>query len=126
MVADILDTVLLLALPASGKSEVRRYLDLVDSDSRVGDFHLGPTVQLDDFPYVHLMRRCDESLRAIGEPSIFFEADDQPFRDARDWGTLIELVNEDYREGAAVLVWFSMPRRVHEVHLSVVPHRTRR
>ena len=42
------DAVLLLALPASGKSEVRRYLAHVPPAACRDDFHMGPTVQLDD------------------------------------------------------------------------------
>jgi hypothetical protein len=93
-----LDTVLLLALPASGKSEVRRYLKSLDPAVCATDFHLGPTVQLDDFPYVHMMRRADDELRAAGERPAFFAANDRPFQDARDWGTLVHLVNEDYAD----------------------------
>lgn len=100
-----LDTVLLFALPASGKSEVRKYLSLLDPTSCAEDFHMGPTVQLDDFPYVHLMRRIAESLAAQGQDPIFFPSLEKPFCDPRDWGTLIELLNEDYRDLLA--------RRVH-------------
>ncbi len=91
-----ISTLLLLALPASGKSEVRKYLASVPEDVCRRDFHLGPTVQLDDFPYVHLMRRTDDVLRSLGKPPVFFRAALEPFADGRDWGTLIELINEDY------------------------------
>jgi hypothetical protein len=95
---EILDTVLLLALPASGKSEVRRYLAHVPPDVRRRDFHMGPTVQLDDFPYVHMMRRTDEELAGLGAPRAFFRTAETPFQDPRDWGTLIELINEDHAD----------------------------
>jgi hypothetical protein len=91
-----IDTLLLLALPASGKSEIRRYLEKVDDDVAAADFGLGPTVQLDDYPYVHLMRRIDEELRRLDAPPVFFAANDQPMLKGRDWATLIELLNEDY------------------------------
>jgi hypothetical protein len=97
----ILDTVLLLALPASGKSEVRRYLKHLPPDSARNDFHMGPTVQLDDFPYVHMMRRIDDELVKLGKGRIYFHSGERPFRDIRDWGTLIHLVNEDYADMAA-------------------------
>jgi hypothetical protein len=91
-----LEIVLLLALPASGKSEVRKYLaGLSGADAR-RDFHMGPTVQLDDYPYVHLMRRISEELRQRDQDGIFFDSSMLPMKDGRDWGTLIELVNEDY------------------------------
>ena len=94
----IIDTLLLTALPASGKSELRRYLALQDPAVIERDFHLGKTVQLDDYPYVHVMRRISEELAGLGQDPIFFRSSDQPFTDARDWGTLIELLNEDYRD----------------------------
>ncbi len=93
-----IDTLLLLALPASGKSEVRRYLGMQSESVCKQDFHLGETVQLDDFPYVHMMRRIDEELQRLGQPSIFFQTLQKPFLDARDWGTLVQLVNEDYAD----------------------------
>lgn len=94
----ILDTVLLLALPASGKSEVRRYLELMPDNVRRRDFHMGDSVQLDDYPYVHMMRRIDDELESLGQPRAFFRSGSDPFLDARDWGTLIQLVNEDYEQ----------------------------
>lgn len=93
---DRLDILLLLALPASGKSEVRKFLKTFSPEECVREFHLGPTVQLDDFPYVHLMRRVDEELARIGHAGLYFQAPDRPFQDAWDWGTLIELLNEDF------------------------------
>ncbi len=91
----VLDTVLLLALPASGKSEVRKYLALQTPEKCRDDFGLGETVQLDDFPYVHLMRRVDDELAALKKERIYFQAPDRGFREGRDWGTLIALINED-------------------------------
>lgn len=96
--ARVIDTLLLAALPASGKSEVRRFLELQDPDVIARDFHLGETVQLDDYPYVHMMRRISEEMARLGETPLFFQSSDQPFTDPRDWGTLIELVNEDYHD----------------------------
>jgi hypothetical protein len=96
--SDILETVLLLALPASGKSEVRRYLAHLSPDEARRDFHMGPTTQLDDFPYVHMMRRIDDELAARDHKRLFFHAPDRPYQDGRDWGTLIELINEDHAD----------------------------
>jgi len=93
---EILDVLLLLALPASGKSEVRRYLASLTPEQCRADFHIGPTVQLDDYPYVHLMRRVSQELRKAGADGVFFDSDDVPMKEPLDWGTLIELLNEDY------------------------------
>ncbi|UCE03162.1 MAG: hypothetical protein JSW67_02915 [Candidatus Latescibacterota bacterium] len=96
--ARLIETLLLTALPASGKSEVRRYLARLDGDAVRRDFGMGPTVQLDDYPYVHMMRRISQELTARGEGPVFFPSDDRTFCDPHDWGTLIELVNEDFHD----------------------------
>jgi hypothetical protein len=93
-----LDVMLLLALPASGKSEVRRYLASLTPEQCKNEMHLGPTVQLDDYPYVHLMRRVSEELRKRGHDGVFFDSDDLPMKESRDWGTLIQLLNEDFED----------------------------
>lgn len=90
------NTVLLIALPASGKSEVRKYLEYMPVEKRIQDFHMGQTIQFDDFPYVHLMRCIDDELVKIKQPRLFYFASDQSFIHLEDWGTLIELVNDDY------------------------------
>lgn len=95
--SETIETLLLLALPASGKSEVRNYLTNVDAERCRRDFGIGPTVQLDDYPYVHLMRRIDEELLELGASPLFFDTLDGPFREPLEWGTLIELLNEDYQ-----------------------------
>lgn len=93
---NIFDIILLTALPASGKSEVRRFLKHLSEDELKNDFHIGKNLQLDDFPYVHIMRRIDDELSKIGEKRVYFSSPDKPFIDPRDWGTLIEIINRDY------------------------------
>ncbi|MDJ0665493.1 MAG: hypothetical protein QNJ75_13155 [Acidimicrobiia bacterium] len=93
-----IEILLLLALPASGKSELRRYLELLDPVAAHDDLHLGPSVQLDDYPYVHMMRRIGEEVVAAGDQPIFFASSEQPFLDPRDWGTLMHLLNFDFSE----------------------------
>jgi hypothetical protein len=53
-------------------------------------------VQLDDYPYVHMMRRVSQELRKRGHDGVFFDSDEQPMKQPLDWGTLIELLNEDF------------------------------
>lgn len=93
---ELIDVLLLLALPASGKSEVRRYLAALTPEQCRGEMHLGPTVQLDDYPYVHMMRRVSQELRKRGHDGVFFDSDELPMKDGRDWGMLVELLNEDF------------------------------
>ena len=94
--SNIFKTILLFALPASGKSEVRNFMANIDPERLRNDFHIGANLQLDDFPYVHFMRLVDNALEDRGEPRLFYESDETPFFDNRDWGTLVMLVNEDY------------------------------
>jgi hypothetical protein len=62
------------------------------------EFGLGRFVHLDDYPYVHLMRRISaEQPRLDGKP-VFFASDVTPFIEPADWGTLIHLINEDYAD----------------------------
>ena len=92
----VFKTVLLLALPASGKSEVRNFMANIDPEKLKEDFHIGENLQLDDFPYVHFMRRIDEELDKLGEERIFYPSNDCPFNNEKDWGTLTLLIDEDY------------------------------
>jgi len=92
----VLSNLLLLALPASGKSEICRYLSHLDDEVRAADMGLGPLVFLDDFPYVFFMKRVSQELRRLGADPVFFAADEVPPADPRFWGMLIELLNEDF------------------------------
>jgi hypothetical protein len=93
-----IEILLLLALPASGKSEVRRYLESLDPETALNDLRLRPTVQLDDYDYVHMMRRISEETRTAGDEPPFFRSGDEPFLDPRDWLTLVHLLNFDYAD----------------------------
>ncbi|MFH1729505.1 MAG: hypothetical protein ABIA04_13935 [Pseudomonadota bacterium] len=92
----LLKNVLLFALPASGKSEVRTYLDSMSSEQCMEEFKMGKTLQLDDYPYVHFMHRIDDELYERGFDYVFFKGPQRPFIDNFEWGTLIHLLNEDY------------------------------
>ncbi len=93
----VFDIVLLVALPASGKSEVRNFMANIEPDRLQREFHIGENLQLDDFPYVHMMRRIDNELEKMGEERLFYPGE-EPFIDGRDWGTLCCLLNEDYHD----------------------------
>ena len=92
----VFKTVLLVALPASGKSEVRNFMANIEAERLKEEFHIGANLQLDDFPYVHFMRLIDNALEKRGEERVFYQSDDDPFFNDYDWGTLIMLLNEDY------------------------------
>ena len=65
----VFKVVLLQALPASGKSEVRNFMANVEPERLQNEFHIGENLQLDDFPYVHMMRRIDNELQAWVSPA---------------------------------------------------------
>lgn len=87
-------TVLLLGLPASGKSEVREFINN-NSKQNITTLHIGENLQLDDFPYVHFFSLIDDELLKLNKERIFYSQAD-PFIDDRDWGTLVNLLNGDY------------------------------
>ncbi|MBI5222622.1 MAG: hypothetical protein HY980_03970 [Candidatus Magasanikbacteria bacterium] len=88
---------ILLALPASGKSEVRKFLRFLNAKICLRDFGLGHVIELDDYPYVHMMRLIDQVLIRADRKPTFFEAPDRPFIDAGNWLALIEFLNEDFK-----------------------------
>ncbi len=94
---NLFKTVLLVALPASGKSEVRHFMANIDPKRLEEEFHIGDNLQLDDFPYVHFMRCIDGELEKLGLDPIFYPGQN-PFINNKDWGTLVELLNEDYHD----------------------------
>ncbi|MBR4164128.1 MAG: hypothetical protein IKR11_11445 [Solobacterium sp.] len=95
--SNVFNTILLVALPASGKSEVRNFMANIEPERLQKDFHIGENLQLDDFPYVHMMRQIDNQLVKLNQPRIYYPGED-PFNDNRDWGTLCQLLNEDYKD----------------------------
>ena len=94
---NVFKVVLLQALPASGKSEVRNFMANIEPERLKKEFHIGENLQLDDFPYVHMMRCIDNELEAMGQARLFYPGE-EPFIDGRDWGTLCCLLNEDYHD----------------------------
>ena len=44
-----------------------------------------------------MMRRIDDELAAMGFDRVFYPGE-EPFKDGRDWGTLCNLLNEDYHD----------------------------
>ncbi|MDF1562920.1 MAG: hypothetical protein P1V51_07740 [Deltaproteobacteria bacterium] len=97
--SDFIKHLLVLALPASGKSEARKYMASLSPEQCRETFHIGPTVQLDDYPYVEFMREVDEVTdKILHLGCIFFEDHDRSFADEHEWGTLVELLNEDYAD----------------------------
>lgn len=140
MSSELIDTVLLLALPASGKSEIRTYLASLSEERCREDFHIGPTLQIDDYPYVHLMHRIDDELRAEGRDYAYYRGPTRAFRDDWEWAVLTQLLDEDYDDvvsgrvtttsSAAELLFDRFDRAHAKVGLAEplgeIPHRIRK
>ena len=94
----VFDVVLLNALPASGKSELRKFMNENNPEQMINDFHIGENLQLDDFPYVFFERRIDEELMDLGLDPLFYDTVESPTLDGRDWGVLSCLLSEDYHD----------------------------
>ncbi|MFH1404543.1 MAG: hypothetical protein ABIH21_00400 [Patescibacteria group bacterium] len=96
----VLDVLLVLALAGSGKSEARKSMRSLGPEKCKDQFHIWPTVQIDDYPYVEFMRFVDElvsgGLEALDMGGLFFRSHRESFKDQREWGTLVQLVNMDY------------------------------
>ncbi len=92
---DVLPILMFCALPASGKSESRRYLKSLTKEENA-KFHLGETsTQVDDYPYVDGMKQIDVAAKKVLGKTVFF-GDDGNFYDSFDWGTLSYMINDDY------------------------------
>lgn len=94
--SDVFDIILLLALPASGKSETRKFIRMQDADKKKNIFHLGKNAQMDDFPYVHIMHLIDIELKKQGYDYLFYHAPDANFKESITWGVLTLMLNQDY------------------------------
>lgn len=96
--SSVLPILMFSSLPASGKSESRRYLKSLSIEQNK-KFHLGDTTtQVDDYPYVHAMKVIDDAANKILNETIFFSLETQDFKTDYDWGTLVYFINEDYAD----------------------------
>lgn len=94
--SEVFDIILLLALPASGKSETRKFIAMQNAEAKKNIFHLGKNAQMDDFPYVHMMHLIDVELRKQGYEYLFYHAPDANFKESITWGVLTLMLNQDY------------------------------
>jgi hypothetical protein len=84
--------IILIALPASGKSECRKFL----KSEEFRPPQIKPNTQLDDYPYVSFMNQIDAICVGLGCDQVFFSAETKTFKNGYEWGMLIHLLNEDY------------------------------
>lgn len=94
----VFDVILLVALPASGKSEIRNFMANIKPADLQKEFHIGKSLQLDDFPYVNFMGKIDVELAKRGLKRFYGKPNGGTFVDGKVYGILTELLNEDYHD----------------------------
>lgn len=97
--SNIFDTVVFVALAASGKSEAITFIKRMPPEMR-RDLHFGQEIViLDDFPYVDLMRSIDEAFVQLEEKPVFFPDPKKLFLEPEiSWKLLIFFLNEDIEQ----------------------------
>jgi hypothetical protein len=84
------------ALPASGKSESRRFFKSLNKEE-MAQFHLGDSrTQVDDYPYVDALEKIDAICNQTLGKTIFKDPKTRLFFSGYEWGVLTYLINEDY------------------------------
>jgi hypothetical protein len=117
MSRDSFDILFLIARPAAGKSEIIDYLRHTDAQTRHTRFHIGPFVELDDFPMLWTWFEEDRILARMGHPRLHTDSDEY-FTHRHLWDLLIERLSLNYakllrdkpsyhEEGGTVIVEFS-------------------
>ena len=95
MASDHFDVLILNARPAAGKSEIIAFLRLTPDDERLKQFHIGPFVEIDDFPMLWAWFEEDAILERLGHPRLH-STPDQYFQFEGLWHVLIERISLEY------------------------------
>ncbi len=91
------DTLLLLARPAAGKSEIIDFLVKTPLDERLAKFHIGALTVLDDFPMLWSWFEEDAILDQIGQPHLYTDNEGY-FVSLYLWDVLIRRLCLDHRK----------------------------
>jgi len=105
-------TLLLIARPAAGKSEIIHYLQNTPMDERIGKFHIGTFEEVDDFPMLWAWFEEYALLEKMGHPRLHTSPDGY-FKYRYLWDLLIERIGLEYQKlmrdfsGDTVILEFS-------------------
>jgi hypothetical protein len=105
-------SLLLIARPAAGKSEIINYLKNTSKDKRVARFHIGEFTEIDDFPMLWTWFEEDALLEQMGYPRLHTTPDGY-FLSQHLWDLLIERIGLEYQKlmrdfkGDMVIIEFS-------------------
>src|SRR5574340_719715 len=91
------DTLLLLARPAAGKSEIIDFLTKIPLTERIEKYHIGALTVLDDFPMLWSWFEEDAILDQIGQPHLYTDAEGY-FISPHLWDVLIRRLCLDHRK----------------------------
>lgn len=89
------DVLILIARPASGKSEVIDFLKKTPVAERISRFHIGLFREIDDFPMLWAWFEEDHILEKLGHPSLH-TVPGYYFKDPILWHVLIERISLEY------------------------------
>lgn len=109
---DVLKTLLLIARPAAGKSEIINYLKNTPYTERVERYHIGIFEEIDDFPMLWTWYEEDGILAEMGYPMLHTTPDGY-FKYPYLWNLLIERISLEYQKkmrdfsGDTVILEFS-------------------
>jgi hypothetical protein len=94
----IFELILLLGRPAAGKSEILDYLNNIDSQTRMKNYHLGKLEVIDDFPMLWAWFEEDKILsEKFGKPRLHSDENEYFFHQYL-WNLLIERITLDYHK----------------------------
>ncbi len=105
-------TILLIARPAAGKSEVINYLKHTPVEERIARFHIGSFTEIDDFPMLWAWFEEDALLERMGYPRLHTDTEGY-FIEVYQWDLLIERIGLEYQKllrdftGDTVIIEFS-------------------
>jgi len=97
MANNTFDTLLLIARPAAGKSEIINHLKGTPLHERIQRYHIGEFEEIDDFPMLWTWFEEDDILTRLGYERLHTDANNN-FIGVHLWDLLIERINLDYQK----------------------------
>lgn len=94
---NIFSTLLLIARPAAGKSEIIAFLNKISDQTREESFHMGKIVEIDDFPMLWTWFEEDHLLEHMGKPRLHTDEEGY-FKETYLWDLLVERISLEYQK----------------------------
>ena len=88
-------TLILIARPAAGKSEIIHFLSQMSEREREEKYLMGKLEMIDDFPFLWRWLEEDDLLKKMGKPSLYTN-EDGIFQHTYLWDLLIKLIDLEY------------------------------